>query len=107
MSLTLKPVESAKSRLKPEEIDADVALAVEEAYKYLSEEGHDGERLEVDLGSKDKGDEFLHAARSYAYHREPRLVVTGNSFKTGARFRADLYTAPAKDSTPESETAAT
>lgn len=88
MPLILTPVKASRSRLPQEKIDADVALAVEEAYTYCQESE---ERLSVDLGSKDAGETFLHAARSYAYYRTPRLVVTGNTYAKGARFRVTEY----------------
>jgi hypothetical protein len=92
MPLNLMPIPAStgKTRIPQDEIDPDVALAVEEAYKYCADSS---ERLEVALKDKDAGDAFLKQARSYAYYREPRVVVTGNSFKTGARFRVEDYVA--------------
>lgn len=53
------------------------------------------ERLEAKFADKATAEDFLKAARSYAYHHEPRLVVTGNPTSAGlARFRVELYVAP-------------
>jgi hypothetical protein len=91
LNLTPIPASAGKARIPQDEIDPDVALAVEEAYKYCA--GNGNERLEVTLKDKDAGDAFLKQARSYAYYRDPRVVVIGNSFKTGARFRVEDYVA--------------
>jgi hypothetical protein len=95
MALTLTPVKASRSRLTPEEIPADAATAVEEAYKYCAD---NTERLEAALATKSDAEEFLHAMRSYAYHRKPRLVVSGNVTQKGAaRFRVTSYTGTAGD----------
>ena len=107
MALTLKPIGvSGKSRVPLENVDADIATAVEEAYAWC--QANPG-RLETEaLTDRDAAEGFLKQARSYAYQRpEGRVIVTGNPAsadggKAVVRFRVDAYTAPAAEATASS-----
>ena len=93
MPLTLVPVPkgAGRSRLALEDIDPEVAEAVNDAFMYCQD--HPDERLSIALGTTDAAEDFLRQARSYAYHATPRLVVAGNVTQKGeARFTVDLWT---------------
>lgn len=81
-------------RIPLEEIDPEVAQAVEDAFTYNAE--NPSERLQAAFGDSKAADEFLKEARDYAYQREAgRVVVEGNSTSKGyARFRVFAYEAP-------------
>lgn len=93
MPIDLTPISrGTKKRIPLEEIDQDVIEAVEAGFEYCKDHT---ERLQAKFADKDTAEEFLRAARSYAYHHDPRLVVTGNPTAKGeARFRVELYAAP-------------
>lgn len=95
MPIDLTPIDGGnKKRIPLEDISPDVIEAVDAAYLYCQESD---KRLEADLKSKEAAEAFLHEARSYAYQHEPRYVVTGNPTAKGlARFRVELYQAPAE-----------
>jgi hypothetical protein len=91
MSYTLVPIPASNGgkgrRPAQEDIPPDVAVAVEEAFKYCAETD---ERLQAQM-TREEADEFLRYARAYAYYRKPRVIVTGNSLKGGVRFRVEEY----------------
>jgi hypothetical protein len=97
MSYTLVPIPPSSggkgSRPAQEDIPLDVGVAVEEAFKYCADTD---ERLQAEM-TREEGDEFLRYARAYAYYRDPRVVVVGNSFKGGVRFRVEVYVTDAAD----------
>lgn len=97
MPIELTPIpETRGGRLPLEEIDPEVIEAVDSAYEYCKTNPG---RLEGSFGTKEAAEAFLHAARSYAYQHEPRYVVAGNPTAKGlARFRVELYEAPAATS---------
>lgn len=94
MPIDLTPVAGgSRKRIPREEISAEIVEAVDSAFEYCKDHS---ERLQAKFTDKETAEEFLHAARSYAYHHKPRLVVTGNPTAKGlARFRVELYEAPA------------
>jgi hypothetical protein len=95
MALTLTPIAaSGKSRTPADQIDADTAVAVEEAYEWCQANAG---RLQADLRTREAAEEFLHDARSYAYQRPAgRLTVAGNPTAKGlVRFRVEAYVKPA------------
>jgi hypothetical protein len=69
---------TGKSRIPLDKIDADTITTVEEAYTYC--QANPDKRLQTpDYASKTDAENFLKAARSYAYQRpEGRVVVSGN-----------------------------
>lgn len=120
MALNLVQMAPTKGgRIAAEDIHDDVKLAVEEAY-----EACQGNRSRISTGDalfkpenkslydalaegfekpepKDIAEAFLHQARSYAYQREPRVIVSGNPTAKGeARFRVDLYVAETAETSP-------
>lgn len=103
MGLTLTPIATGgRSRTALEDVDADTALAVEEAYEWC--QANPAGRLETPpFADRDAAEGFLHEARSYAYQRPAgRVVVSGNSTgKFVVRFRVDPYVAPVSE-TPAS-----
>ena len=99
MPITLKavPKSASKTRIPLDEIDEDVKTAVDEALAYCAE--HPDERVSAEFGTQEEADSFLKTARSYAYQREPRVVLEGNTTQKGAaRFTVVPYTAGDSDS---------
>src|SRR5271155_5344997 len=100
--LDLTPIEAGRGGRKAlDEIPAETAETVEEAYAYCLENAN---RLQTPaMESKDAVESWLSDARAYAYHRPAgRLTVSGNaarsesgSAKFVARFRVETYKARA------------
>lgn len=42
-----------------------------------------GQRVSTDHGSQEAAENWLHAARSYAQNRDPKIIFAGNSVKAG------------------------
>jgi uroporphyrinogen-III synthase len=97
MSLEMTRVSAGKGKRIPlDEIEPVVAETIDEAYQDCLV--NDGLRLQIEFASKEAAEEFLREARSYAYQHDPRYIVTGNPTAKGmARFRVELYEAPAED----------
>lgn len=109
MPITLTPLTgSGRTRTPLEDIPADTAQAVEEAFEYC--QANPNMRLQTEpYDTKEAAEQFLKDARSYAYHRKDgkgRLVVTGNPAtatvenvkKYVVRFTVEPYVEPATES---------
>lgn len=95
--------EVTKPRVKIDKIPQDTVDDVEDALKYCAD--HE-DKISIKFATQDEGDMFLKEARAYARDREPRVVVTGNSLKSGlVKFRVELYDS-ATDSDGETTPAA-
>ena len=112
MPYTLTPMNKGarKTRLAVEDVPEDVTVAVLEAFEYC--QAHPDKWLSIqfqpdgDTTAGQAAEDFLHAARSYAYAAEPRLVVEGYAIKSGfARFTVSLW--GAQNGTKPAETPAT
>jgi hypothetical protein len=103
MALNLTPIKAGKGQRTPlEEIDAELAETIEEAYAFCQT---DPQRLQTpEFASKEDAEDWLSEARAYAYQREAgRVIVAGNP-ATGTtkgtyvvRFRVEEYVKPATD----------
>lgn len=105
--LNLTPIASSGrggGRKAMEDIPANVAETIEEAWEFFSDAKNEGQRLETDpFATLAEAESFLSDARAYAYHRgqgdnaKGRLVVSGNSAKSKdkgkfvARFTVTAY----------------
>jgi hypothetical protein len=96
MPITMTPVKR-NVRAPVGEIHPDVYVALEEALEWSMK--NTGQENVLEAATRElpvEKDLFLKQLRVVAREREPRVVVTGNSFKDGVRFRVDLYEAPAE-----------
>lgn len=86
--LNLTPIQPSgrgSGRKAMEDIPANVAETVEEAWGFFSDAANEGQRLETDeFATREEAETFLSNARAYAYWRKDtkgRLTVSGNSAK--------------------------
>lgn len=98
---TLPPSGRARERKPLDQIHADIKAGVDEIYEWC--QANNG-RIELSAEqvktvvpgtfetAQARAEEFLNDARDYAYQRQPRLVVAGNTTRKGhARLRVTLY----------------
>ena len=97
MAISLTPVDKSVRRPRTElaNISADVKQAVEEALEYCTE--NPGKALKAEFADKDAAADFLHDMRSYGFHRDPQVVVTGSAGKNGV-LRFDVQPKPEQES---------
>lgn len=85
------------AREKIEQISQDTVDDVNDALEYCASHP---DKISIKFGTQAEGDYFLKEARAYARDREPRVVVTGNTLKSGlVKFRVELYEATADGET--------
>lgn len=98
---TLPPSGRARERKPLDQIHADIKAGVDEIYEWC--QVNDG-RIELSADqiksvvpgkfetAQARAEQFLNDARDYAYQKQPRLVVAGNTTQKGhARLRVSLY----------------
>jgi hypothetical protein len=75
---------------------SDIPAYVGETIAEQAAVNHDGtQRFVVSFATQDEANEFLSDARSYVYQLTPRLVITGNSTKSGmAKYRISVFVKP-------------
>lgn len=98
---TLPPSGRARERKPLDQIHADIKAGVDEIYEWC-QTNHGRIELSADQiktvvpgtfeTAQERAEQFLNDARDYAYQRQPRLVVAGNTTRKGyARLRVTLY----------------
>lgn len=67
-----------RAQTPPDEIPEEVSLTVEEVWSAIP-----GRRSEIEFETVDAAAQWLSDARVYVRHRDPRLVVSGNTASKG------------------------